>query len=164
MVDRLVLDGSTVYLGLMTYGTAHDAARAIAGDLTYLGEGCMRRTYVNDGIVYKVEMAPGANYSEYENAAAIRATVPDPFVIPEMSLHYVGNTCVLAMPFIDGDLTGECIGDYLGLGCDCPTPCMTPDIAHVANSINGDALSWGNTIVKDGVYYIIDLDSTEFAS
>lgn len=148
----------------MTYGNATDAARAIAGDLDYIGEGCMRTVYRCGDIVYKVENAIGANADEYRNAAAIRATVPYPFVIPDMSLHYVGSACVLAMPFIDGEPTGECIGDFIGTGCDCDSPCMSPEIAYAANAINGDALSWGNTIVKDGTYYIIDVDSTEFAA
>lgn len=148
----------------MTIGTAHHAARALDGDLDFIGEGCTRHAYVYEGIVYKVEDVPGANASEYENAARVRATVPFPFVVPDMELHYVGNSCVLAMPFIDGTPTGECIGAYLGTGCDCDDTCMSADIAHTANSINGDALSWGNTIVKDGLYYIIDFDAVEFAS
>jgi len=154
-----------VYSGLMTIGNANDAARAIAGDFDFIGEGCTRHAYVHNGIVYKVEDVPGANYSEYENASRVRATVPFPFVVPDMELHYVGNSCVLAMPFVEGNPTGECIGEYLGTGCDCDDPCMPHDIAYQANAINGDALSGGNTIKgNDGMDYIIDFDAVEFAS
>lgn len=162
-VDRLVLHVLGVYSVPMTIGDVATAARAIAGDLDYIGEGCARIAYVHDGIVYKVETAIGANYDEYTNAMAVRATVPFPFVVPDMSLHYVGTSCVLAMPFIDGNATGECLGDFLGIGCDCDNPCMPADIASKASAINGDSLSWGNTIYRDGLYYMIDFDAIDVA-
>lgn len=153
----------TLYLGHMTHGTLAHAHAALTGDLPYLGEGCTRVTYVWEGIVYKVETAIGANHDEYTNAMAARATVPYPFVVPDMTLHYVGTSCVLAMPFIDGTATGECIGSWIGTGCDCDGACMPADIADTARRINGDALSWGNTIYRDGLYYMIDFDAIDVA-
>lgn len=148
----------------MTIGTREHAALALEGSIPLIGEGCTREAYLFDNVVYKVELAIGANHDEFTNAARVRSTVPFPFVVPDMELYYIGSSCVLAMPFIDGQATGECIGEWLGTGCDCDGACMSPEIADMAKAINGDSLSWGNTILKDGLYYLIDFDAVEFSS
>lgn len=138
-------------------GNETDAHDALHGRGREIGEGCSRRAVMINGIVYKIPLMGGsrANVIEFERANAMRGTTPDNVVIPDMYLYANG---VLAMPFIEGTPTGECIGDYLGTGCDCDSPCLSFKMHCIISAIHDDSLSWGNTIFNEGIYYLVDLD------
>lgn len=145
-------------------GTDELATLALARALPEIGQGCSRIAYRFGDTVYKVETSRGANLSEFYNASMARGRVVYPFVIPEMALHYVNDSVVLSMPYIDGIPTGDCVSAFLGLACECDGNCMPPEIAAKAKAINGDSLSWGNTIRVGEEYVIIDFDADEVAS
>jgi hypothetical protein len=139
-------------------GNETDAARALAGVGEYVGEGHTRTVYRIGDVVYKVARhSASENVTEYDNANELRPHTPDNVVVPEMSLHHVAGTIVLAMPFINGKSMGECMGQY-GMDCD-HSDCYSPGMRNALDDLNNDATSYGNVIHSDGIYYLIDLSA-----
>jgi len=138
-------------------GNENDATLALAGSLEFLGEGCTRRVYIDDAhtVVYKVEhfdqeVAHTSNYDEVETAA--RATVlPDNVRIPAMTLYPNG---VLAMEYIDGNPLGEC---FCTADEECYDDCLSSDMVDKLSKVSPDCISWGNVILREGIYYLVDL-------
>lgn len=138
-------------------GNENDAARALTGDLEFLGEGCTRRVYVDNdrAVVYKVEhfdteVDHTSNYDEVETAARLMGTLPSGYALPNMTLYDNG---VLAMDYIDGELLGECFcvqgEEHLY--------CLPEHMASFLSTVSEDCLTWGNTCMRDGILYLIDL-------
>ena len=129
--------------------------RAMARDGEHVGEGCSREVFRIRDVVYKVEKRRGANVSEYHNANELRGYTPENIIVPDMTLYPVAGTFVLAMPFIDGKSVGECMGEY-GMDCD-HSDCLDGNMYNILEGLNFDAISYGNVIYSEGVYYMVDL-------
>lgn len=132
-------------------GNANDAARALAGTLPMIGEGCTRRVYVSGDVVYKVEYDPdypNVNAHEYDVASTL--TVPPGMAVPAMTLYPNG---VLACEYIVGEYMGEC---YCVRG-EAHMGCHDADTVKILNTISLDCATWGNTCMRDGTLYLIDL-------
>lgn len=136
-------------------GTVSDADLALNGQLEFIGEGSTRDVYLSNGIVYKVGCEDEqTNVSEYRNAEWLRPRVSSPFVVPPVYLHRNG---VLAMPYINGILSGECSSNLFDLPCEDLGECMPEDIRDIGYLIGPDIVTWGNTIRVGALYYLIDL-------
>lgn len=136
-------------------GNETEAEQALAGTLEYLGKGCTRIVYINESrtVVYKVEHFDSepdhtSNYDEY---ALSDITLPEPFVIPNMTLYPNG---VLAMDYIDGLMAGEC---FCTASETCQDDCHPSHIVDKLMTVSPDCATWGNTVWKDGKLYLIDL-------
>jgi hypothetical protein len=146
----------------MTIGTAANAALAATCPREfYLAEGCTRQAYLIDGVVYKVP-APmfygdeNANAVEFANAERMRGMMPAGFAIPEMTMY--GD--ILAAEFIDGNVTGECMDEWLGIDCTCaPGICIASDLLDPIAKMGITDVGLGNIIELDGIYYLIDVVS-----
>ena len=99
--------------GVSPIGSRRDAARALAGELTFLGMGAFRDAFVDDAkrVVYKVARAENAfgdpveagdddNRQEHANAIAARALGIRG--VPRTYLWEVGGRAVVAMRFYPG--------------------------------------------------------------
>lgn len=130
----------------MTVGNENDAMLArYEGEP--IGAGYTRIVYLYNDVIYKVETDPGWNRQEYNNINSI--ILPAPFAFPEATLY--GE--VIAMEYIDGQATGEC---YCYTTCQCESTLTDEQCALVTALGLDDARSYGNTIVKNDVYYIVD--------
>lgn len=137
-------------------GNEEDAALALEGEAEYVGEGCTRTVYRVGDVVYKVEVHPGANNSEYLNGLDLRENVPASVIIPPMSLYFDGK--VLAMPYIEGETRDECMARYVNTPDACDhTACYDDETHTMLSRINYDAVSYGNVVYRGGFYYMIDL-------
>lgn len=145
-------------------GNQNDARLALhaaeVGDYTYLlsNEGTTRYAFLINGVVYKVEYSGdywSANRSEYNNAARLRTTLPEGFSVPEVEMY--GD--VLAMEYVEGRPTGECIAAYVGEPCDCDSECMDPLVLDDLANLGWMDPAWGNAIVEweTGLTYLIDV-------
>ena len=138
-------------------GNATDAALALTHPRHFLlsDEGCSRVVYLINGVVYKVNRGRFLdNEEEFYNGEAMREAMrADNVFIPAMAMY--GD--VLAMEYISGELTGECMASVIGLPCDCPDMCIpAPMLAHLTNMGWRDA-AYGNAIWCDGSLYLIDV-------
>lgn len=141
-------------------GNAEDAREALAmaefgDDSALIGEGATRRVYKINGVVYKVNYGvfdgcDETNLNEY-NSAKRFAHIPG-VRIPEMEMY--GD--VLAMPFIDGELTGECASAWLNLPCECWTDHLPAGLEQELMDAGYDT-NWGNIIRNDDGYWLIDM-------
>ena len=143
-------------------GNENDARLAVEGLLDSVGAGCTRVAYVADDVVYKVGIHDNySNRAEFECGEQLRSVFAEiGVVIPEMQLFEIDGTCVIAMPYVFGEPTGECIPAYLGKPCDCVPKCLPPEISDRLGTFNYDVISWGNTIRDGDTYYAIDLGSS----
>lgn len=140
-------------------GNENDARLALLGRAEFVGEGCTRTVFRVGDVAYKVcDSDHDYNMDEYAEADRVRPRLPNGIRIPEMSIHRVGERNVLAMEYIDGLPMGECVEHY-GLECTFINHegCLPDDIEATLEGLNGDAISHGNTILANGVYYIVDL-------
>lgn len=121
-------------------------------------DGSARIVYLIDNVIYKVERARGYNDTEWARYSYIDPnTLPPHIRVPKMHRHVVDGRVVIAAEYIDGIATGECIGRVIGVGCDCDDPCLSERVQDEIMQYIED-VSWGNVIISDGVYYIIDLE------
>ena len=132
------------------------AARDIAG--YRLGIGAYRKTYLINGVVYKVTYdgdgrGDNANLSEWSNYTDTGV----PFVrFPETTLWPVGGMPVIAMTYVDGLLMGEC---YCTPDEECQDSCLSDDERDMIEKVTGVCdLGYGNVIVTPGVYWVVDFD------
>lgn len=136
-------------------GNAKDAALALTHPREFLlsDEGCSRVTYLINGVVYKINRFRFLdNEDEYETANALRAAFrAENVVIPEVSLY--GS--VLAMEYIEGEVTGECYSAFEE--CDCPDMCISDAMVANLTMIGWRDPAYGNAMWVDGSLYIIDL-------
>lgn len=143
-------------------GSEADARAALRGNAEWIGSGERREVYLIEDIVYKVERSLSVkhnrvNQKEFDKANAVRETAPFNIVIPEITLYAVDGETVLAMPFIDGEEMQGC-PELDGVAChDSCARCLPADIYAVIEKLDFDGPSTGNTIRKDGKYYLIDL-------
>lgn len=139
-------------------GNADDAALAQecyeTGDDTYLlsDMGTTRKVYLINDVVYKVGCADAENLWEYE-ARNRFSSVPG-IAIPDMTLY--GE--ILAMEYIDGDPAGQCTGRWVDGACDCEgtETDMPIGMLETLSDLGWD-FTMGNAIVRDGVFYLVDL-------
>lgn len=140
-------------------GNADDAALAkesyATGDKTYLlsDAGTSRMVYLINDVVYKIAYWSGAeNLWEFNNREKY-LSVPG-VRVPDMTLY----DDVLAMEYIDGDPSGECIGRYALGACDCEgtETDMPLALLDILSQLSWDS-TMGNAIVRDDIYYLIDL-------
>lgn len=139
-------------------GNADDAALAMechdTGDHTYLlsDMGTTRKVYLINDVVYKVGFADVENLWEYNNRNAF-SSVPG-VAVPKMTMH--GE--VLAMEYIDGDPAGQCNGLWMWNECDCEgtETDMPIGMLETLSDLGWD-FTMGNAVVRDGVFYLVDL-------
>lgn len=139
-------------------GNAQDAAKVVNGEF---GPppfwGSTREVYRVGDIVYKVGSHTD-NESEYDMYCAISIGDMLPkfpnIALAETSLHYVGDIPVIAMEFIDGLAVGECfcISDD-----EHNEDCLDIDMICAIRSIGISDTNYGNIMLKDGIYYIVDM-------
>lgn len=140
-------------------GNETDAATALHGGGIYVGEGHTRIVYRVGDVAYKVNVVSwDYNIEEYDCGEAYRAATPANIVIPDMTLYHIGDRTVLAMPYIDGVPVSECFSRY-NIECADSThaSCLDDKMAQTLTRFNFDATSYGNVILKDGIYYMVDL-------
>lgn len=145
-------------------GNETDARAALdansAMDYTNLlsADGSTRFTYLINGVVYKVDIGGfEENVVEYARREELSRVLP-PFVrIPEMSIYSIGNRNVLAAEYIVGTLTGECMPKWFDMPCECDGRCMSDALISNLVDIGWTDCAWGNAIVADGVYYLVDI-------
>lgn len=128
----------------------------------YLGEGSTRKAYRLNDTVYKVCLSPSmdkVNRREIANRQeALAKNIREDVIIPEITSYVVEGRVVNATPYVNGIPTGECVGNLMDIGCDCGDMlCLSPEMVQYLDGIYIDSVSYGNTIVKDGLYYLIDL-------
>lgn len=146
-------------------GHYEEARSALNGGLPLLSmHGCTRMVYRSDDIVYKVNAFPredgDVNGFEHVKAEELRATAPEWLVIPQTTLWNVDGENVLAMPFIEGEVTGECESRAFNPDepCTCLYECLPEHIQGVIQDLHFDAVSYGNILrLLDGRYCVIDL-------
>jgi hypothetical protein len=133
-------------------GNENDAALALSGNLPMIGEGCTRRVYLSDGVVYKVEYFDTVHHTSNADEYALASTlvVPAGMAIPNVTLYPNG---VLAMEYVDGEYRGECYclpnEEHYG--------CHDDETTARLSEIGLDVPTWGNTVYRDGMLWLIDL-------
>lgn len=145
-------------------GNETDAA--IAADLTmnvhYIlsDEGSSREAYLINGVVYKRELHAGTNLAEIMNydRLSTQHVLPEYIRLPEMELHYIDDEVILAAEYVDGYPTGECFDRWAGTECSGNEKCLSARIQDEIESFGISDLCWGNVLVKDSVYYLVDLE------
>lgn len=106
-----------------------------------------RRVHLINGVIYKVNKADYINESEWENYLNIINEALPPFLaVPRMWAYKFGRKMVIAAEYIDAPTLGDLIMDL-------------PHEVYAAISRYIDDIHEENIIVKDGVYYLIDLDN-----
>lgn len=146
-------------------GNESDAALAynewLIGDFEHLwsSEGSSRYVFLIDGVIYKVNITPQYDFNdrEYANYCEWAGNLPENVRIPEMSLYRVADTTVIASEFIEGIDTGDCSDSFFGLPCTCDGVCMPKETVEILNDMGWVDDSWGNAIVRDGIYYLVDI-------
>ena len=127
--------------------------------LPKIGYGNFRDVYRLGGVVYKVENVDGmdfnSNRNEYNNyLTLLTRKLPTGIVLPMMDLIVVEGLNVVLSEYIDGKLVGECF-------CLPGEPhygCIPPGMERDLNALGID-VAYGNIILKDSTYYLIDLDA-----
>ena len=136
-------------------GNATDAALALTHPSELkIGEGSSRSAYLINGVVYKVqhEMSYADNEIEHGNMGAMIATGTQTFSVPLTDMH--GN--VLAMEYIDGQLTGFCMDCEDGNFHLCVDSCVSQEVANELAMFNIIDLVYGNLVWLNDVPWIID--------
>lgn len=120
--------------------------------------GSTRGVYLINNVVYKVEYDsyPFYNPLEYDNANTMREELLTLGIcVPKVEL-FANN--VLAMEYIAGEPTGECIPTFIGNECDCGEgQCFEDSIRDMLNSLDITDLAYGNLMWSNGQLWIIDL-------
>lgn len=139
-------------------GTAENASLAATRPSSHIlsFDGTSREVYLIEGVVYKVPIGwYRDNEAEHLNLTRLKGKdIPAGIAFPEASLH--GD--ILAMEYIKGIPTGSCIDCEVGDPCQYGD-CMPIDIAEAFRILGFIDLSFGNVIIKDGIYYLIDVVS-----
>ena len=139
-------------------GNIENAADAIDG-VGFFDCGSARNAHLIDGIVYKVDTLIGSNRFEaatFERLSGI--SLPAHIAIPEYTVYDVDGTQVNAVEFIDGIKVYECQCFIMGRNsCDCDNP-MDPDVVTDFGNLGIYDLVYGNVILRDGIYYLVDGD------
>lgn len=116
-------------------------------------KGSSRQVYLINDVVYKVAYWRGDdnirefhNRNRYSHIPGVR--------VPEMTLY----DDVMAMEYIEGDPAGECVGLFAFDICDCEgtETDMPRGLLDSLAELQWDS-NMGNAILRDGVYYLIDL-------
>lgn len=128
--------------------------------LPVIGQGNFRRVHSDGKNVYKVEYGEGidlcSNRAEYDNFNILRNTrLPANVSLPAFCRYGIEDGInYVDMPYIDGVPMGECFclpGEpHLG--------CLPPGMERDLNAIGIDC-AYGNIILRDSTYYLIDLDA-----
>lgn len=140
-------------------GTPEDAALAYEGPYNLLLStmGSTRAVYLINNVVYKIEYE-GEYYNqfEYDKANTMRETLEVMGIrVPKVEL-YANN--VLAMEYIPGKATGECVGSYATGECDCAEyECFPEIIESMLHSIGFYDTAYDNYKWHNGELWIIDL-------
>lgn len=136
-------------------GNAADAALALTHPREFLlsDDGCSRVTYLINGVVYKVNRGRFLdNEEEFHNANDIRDIMAtfDVFV-PEVSMFGP----VLAMEYINGEPTGECLSVFPD--CDCPDVCIPDALLANLTFFGWRDPAYGNAMWFNEKLWLIDL-------
>ena len=144
-------------------GNKEDAKRALMGEGKYIGEGCTRKCFLIDDVVYKVEFCPPdqINFFEAENLDRM-ATIPNPpIIIPPCTLWDVHDDdgeefSVIAMPYYEGSETGMCYECEFGKEC-IDEDCVPKKILDGLSANRIDDSAYGNFIFTlDSEFVLID--------
>lgn len=140
-------------------GNKRDARLALNAEMCYLlsDVGSTRIAYLVNDIVYKVDRWGdySTNVTEFHRYNdLLDANLPDNIKLPTMDLFQIGNRYILAAEYIIGTSMGACWGQY----CRNHNFCLPDEIENILYNYIND-LAPGNVILKDGVYYLVDLPS-----
>lgn len=132
-------------------------ARILA--LPIIGEGNFRRVYRDGPTVYKIEHGEGidfaSNQAEVDNLDRLRAvSLPKNVRLPDAYLYHDGVP-IVAMEYIDGVLMGDC---HCIPGESHDETCLPGEVVEKLLSLGIDT-AYGNVILSDGTYFIVDLDA-----
>jgi hypothetical protein len=127
--------------------------------LPKIGSGNFRDVYRSGDLVFKVEYGEGiefgSNLSEYANFTRMRTMrLPDNVVLPWVQIRCIDGVYVILMPFINGEPVGECFC----LPGESHEGCIPPGMERDLHALGMD-VAYGNIILKDSTYYIVDLDA-----
>lgn len=128
--------------------------------LPKIGSGSFRDVYSDGTYVYKVEYGEGITFSSNSCEAAnyrLLRTMDLPVSIPETDLLVLDGIRVIRMPYVEGEAYGECFclprEEHLG--------CLPDEIADTLSDLGID-LAYGNVILSDSTYWLVDFDSDLF--
>lgn len=122
--------------------------------------GSSRHAVLINNVIYKVDLYAYEGYNDLEYANYQRLCIegtPDPIRIPEMTRYVIGDEIVLACQYIKGKPVGECSAEYAGLPCDCYGPCLSSDFCKQIDRLGINDTSYGNVILRNGFYYLVDM-------
>lgn len=144
-------------------GNITDAFAALQDSRSYgdafIDAGSSREVYLINGVIYKIDIVGGIQYSfnkhEVDKANRLRSVVNDDFVVPEYTLYDCDGTYVVACEYITGTLSGECTDRYFGGCTHTDDSCMSDEMTDYLDSLGYD-ISYGNVIINNGKYYLID--------
>lgn len=121
-------------------------------------DGSSRAVFLINGVIYKVNRdTEDFNTEEFLMGNMLRPLLPENVAIPQMSLFDINGETVLAMEFIDGILTGECSDRFFSTGCEDDGLCMSDRLIANLNKIGWTDSTWGNAILSNGTYFLIDV-------
>lgn len=140
-------------------GNREHAALALYDNLPiFNNDGSARVVYLIDNVIYKVDREYGANEAEWGNYCHIDTNNLPPFLrIPKMSMYRLGNEAIIACEYVKGIPTGECFDRWAGTDCTDTDKCLPENIENAIRRYVDD-LAWGNVIVCNEVYYMVDLE------
>lgn len=140
-------------------GNLADATAAFNREVPEYDRGSSRKVYLIDGVIYKIDLVAYCNEDEWKNYRSLsRKKLPDYLAIPKMSRYVVHGQTVIASEFIDGIPLGECFDRWLGLPCEGSMECLPLAVENAVHEYIDDAV-YGNIIVSNGIYYLVDIET-----
>lgn len=144
-------------------GTLEDAARALAGEGLWIGEGSFRKCVMVNDVVYKLETpyyrSACPNREEFETLTLLAAKdMPPQIRFPDFSLYEIDGRAIIAMEFVEGIRMTECYCCSDDYEPDHDDICLGWDIHQLIHDAVGITdLSYGN-VIRDhyGTYVIVD--------
>jgi hypothetical protein len=143
-------------------GNIEDATLALTRpSWAYMDEGSERVCYLINGVVYKVEINSRhtANAYEWDTYRHLcRQPVPRNIGIAQLNLFDVSGHRVIAAEYVEGQPVSDCVAELIGIPCDCEGTCIPSDTARAIGRLGICDLSYGNVILRDNMYVIVDME------
>jgi hypothetical protein len=127
--------------------------------LPRIGSGNFRHVYRDGPTVYKIEYGEGidlqCNQAEVDNLDRLRAVrLPRKVALPDAYLYVTDGVPVVSMEYIEGEPMGECFC----IPGEAHEGCLPPGMERDLNALGIDC-AYGNIILSDSTYWLIDLDA-----
>lgn len=127
----------------MTIGNFADAMLAAMGGGQFLGEGCDRKAWLVNGVVYKTPQSHHATYyqnREYQNMTTASPSVPW-LRIPDIAQYDVNGIPINAMTYVNGTHRFD----------------WDESLVSALGEINMEDTCEGNVLLDDnGTYWVVD--------